>query len=200
MATKSDKKSASPVVYRPRLKDVYLTDLRPALLSDLGLDNIHQVPQIDRIVVNVGLGRGKDDKGLQETAINTLTKVTGQRPIVTKARLSVASFKLRAGQPVGLKVTLRSDYMYEFLDRFINLVVPRFRNFRGLSRTGFDKSGNYSVGLVDQSVFPELSFEETNPAHGLQVTFVIVSQSPSASLALLEGFGFKFSKPKSASN
>lgn len=180
--------------YQPRLKTEYLTEIRPRLQQEFGLANLHQVPRLEKIVVNAGLGRGKDDKALFETATNTLAKVTGQQPQVTIARLSVASFKLRAGQKVGLRVTLRGDRMYEFLDRLINLVMPRLRDFRGASRQAFDRSGNYSLGLRDQSVFPELTFEETNPGHGLQVTIVIENRAPDQARALLEAFGFRLTK------
>ena len=180
--------------YQPRLKTQYLAEIRPQLKDEFGLTNIHQVPRLEKIVINVGLGRGKDDKKLFETATNTLAKVTGQQPQVTTARISVASFKLRAGQKIGLKVTLRGDRMYEFLDRLINLVMPRLRDFRGASRQSFDPAGNYSLGLRDQSVFPELTFEETNPTHGLQVTVVIENRSPEQARALMERFGFRFSK------
>lgn len=180
--------------YQPRLKTEYLAEIRPRLQKEFGLANLHQVPRLEKIVVNAGLGRGKDDKALFETATNTLAKVTGQQPQVTVARLSVASFKLRAGQKVGLRVTLRGDRMYEFLDRLINLVMPRLRDFRGASRQSFDKSGNYSLGLRDQSVFPELTFEETNPGHGLQVTIVIENRDPEQARALLEAFGFRLTK------
>lgn len=186
--------------YQPRLKSQYLTEIRPRLKDEFGLANIHQVPRLEKIVVNVGLGRGKDDKNLFETATNTLAKVTGQAPQVTTARISVASFKLRAGQKIGLKTTLRGDRMYEFLDRLVNLVMPRLRDFRGASRQSFDPAGNYSLGLRDQSVFPELTFEETNPAHGLQVTIVIENRNPDQSRALLEAFGFQLAKPKEEAN
>lgn len=182
------------VVYQSQLKHQYRTHIRPKLKEELSLQNLHQVPQLEKIVINVGLGRGKDNKQLFETATNTLAKITGQRPRATLARMSVASFKLRAGNRIGLMVTLRDERMYEFLDRLINLVMPRLRDFRGASRKSFDKSGNYSLGLAEQGVFPELSFEETNPPHGLQVTMVFNSHAIEHSQALLEEFGFKFEK------
>ena len=180
--------------YQPRLKTQYLAEIRSQLKDEFGLTNIHQVPRLEKIVVSVGLGRGKDDKRLFETATNTLVKITGQQPLVTTARISVASFKLRAGQKIGLKVTLRGNRMYEFLDRLISLVMPRLRDFRGASRQSFDMDGNYSLGLRDQAVFPELTFEETNPTHGLQVTIVIENRSSKQSQALMEQFGFRFTK------
>ena len=186
--------------YQPRLKTDYLTEIRPRLQKEFGLINPHQVARLEKIVVNAGLGRGKDDKNLFTTATNTLAKVTGQQPQVTTARLSVASFKLRAGQKVGLRVSLRGDRMYEFLDRLINLVMPRLRDFRGASRQSFDKTGNYSLGLRDQSAFPELTFEETNPSHGLQVTIVIENRDPDQARALLEAFGFRLTQLPGGTN
>jgi large subunit ribosomal protein L5 len=179
---------------RPRLFNQYQDQLRTELKSDLKLDNINQVPRLEKIVVNSGLGKGKDDKRLLETATNTLRKISGQQPVETSAKKSIATFKLRQGNKIGLKVTLRGDRMYEFLDRLINIVLPRLRDFHGVSVSAFDKQGNYALGLTDQSVFPELSFEETTPPHGLQVIFVIKSQEPAHSRALLAKLGMPFAK------
>ena len=188
-------KQASPTkTYQPRLKADYYERIRAKLKQDLQLKNIHQVPRLEKIIVNAGLGRTKDDKKVFETATNTLAKVSGQQPKVTTARMSVAAFKLRTGQKIGLVSTLRGERMYEFLDRLINLVMPRLRDFRGAHLKAFDRSGNYSLGFQEQSIFPELSFEETNPPHGLQVTLVFDSAGASHSRALLEEFGFKFEK------
>ena len=142
----------------------------------------------------VGLGKAKDDKRAMETATNTLRKITGQQPIQTTAKKSIASFKLREGNKIGLKVTLRGDRMYEFTDRVITTVLPRLRDFHGVSNKAFDHQGNYSLGFTDQSVFPELSFEETTPAHGLQVIFVIKCKEKDHAKALLEKFGMPFQK------
>src|SRR5574337_127548 len=147
----------SPTTATPRLKLSYRDKLAPELSSELGLDNIHQVPLLKKVVVNVGLGRAKDDKILLEATANTLRKITGQQPQITAAKVSIASFKLRQGNKIGLKVTLRGDRMYEFVERLINLVLPRQRDFHGVSPRSFDKQGNYSLGLSDQSVFPELT-------------------------------------------
>jgi len=179
---------------KPRLRRRYEEEIINQLKTELKLTNIHQVPRLEKIVVNAGLGRAKDDKRLMEVATNTLRKITGQQPIQTTAKNSIASFKLREGNKIGLKVTLRGAKMYEFMDRLINLVLPRLRDFHGVSDKSFDKQGNYSLGLTDQSVFPELSFEETNPAHGIQVTFVINSLNKDYSRALLEKFGIPFVK------
>jgi large subunit ribosomal protein L5 len=177
-----------------RLKQLYKEQYAKELQSELKLDNIHEVPVLEKIVINVGLGKAKDDKRAMEVATNTLRKITGQQPIETTARMSIASFKLREGNKIGLKVTLRDQQMYEFMDRLINIVMPRLRDFHGVKNKAFDKSGNYSVGFVDQSVFPELTFDETTYLHGLQVVFVIKSKSPEDSKALLVKFGMPFEK------
>lgn len=177
-----------------RLKHLYYSDIIADLEKSLSLANENDVPRLQKIVVNIGLGRAKDDKKILETAVNTLRKITGQQPVETIAKKSIAAFKLREGNKVGLMVTLRDTRMYEFLDRFVNLVLPRFRDFHGVSNKSFDTSGNYSIGLTDQSVFPELTFEETTNPHGIQVVFVIKSKSPEHSKALLEKFGIPFEK------
>lgn len=177
-----------------RLKTEYTTQYVKELQEELGLKNVNQVPVLEKIVINVGLGKNKEDKKVIEVAGNTLRKITGQQPVDTFAKNSIAGFKLREGQKIGLKVTLRDDRMYEFTDRLINIVMPRLRDFHGVSVKAFDKSGNYSVGLVDQSVFPELTFEETTTTHGLQAVFVIKSQGPEHSRALLTKFGMPFVK------
>lgn len=178
----------------PRLRTQYNETIAKELVKELGLKNPHQAPKLEKIVVNVGLGKAKDDKRIMEVATNTLTKITGQAPIQTTAKNSIAGFKLREGNKIGLKVTLRGDKMYEFADRLISLVIPRLRDFHGVNPKAFDKQGNYSLGFVDQSVFPELTFEETSPAHGLQVIFVINCEEKEHSRALLEKFGMPFEK------
>lgn len=192
MATKTE----SAVSTSARLKTQYNATFAPELMKELGLKNFNEVPRLEKVVLNVGLGRAKDDKKLMEVATNTLRKITGQAPIETTARMSIASFKLREGNKIGLKVTLRGEKMYEFTDRLINIVLPRLRDFHGVSAKAFDRQGNYSVGLVDQSVFPELTFEETTTVHGLQVVFVIKANEPAHSRALLEKFGMPFEKTK----
>lgn len=181
-------------VVSARLKVIYETELVKQLKDELKLDNVHEAPRLEKVVVNVGLGRAKDDKKIIETATNTLRKITGQQPLETFAKKSIASFKLREGNKIGIKVTLRGERMYEFLDRLINIVMPRLRDFHGVSVKAFDKSGNYSIGLNDQSVFPELTFEETTTVHGLQVVLVIKAADPSHSRLLLEKFGLPFEK------
>ncbi|HLC91950.1 MAG TPA: 50S ribosomal protein L5 [Candidatus Saccharimonadales bacterium] len=179
-----------------RLNRLYAEQYTKELQKDLKLSNIHQVPRLEKIVINVGLGQAKDDKHLMDVATNTLRKITGQQPNQTTAHKSIASFKLREGNKIGLKLTLRGERMYEFLDRLINIVLPRLRDFHGVSGRAFDKSGNYSIGLSDQSVFPELSYEETTTSHGLQVVLVIRGHDPTHTRALLEKFGMPFEKPQ----
>ncbi|HLA49303.1 MAG TPA: 50S ribosomal protein L5 [Candidatus Saccharimonadales bacterium] len=193
MAEATAVQAKSPA-YTPRLKRLYVTEVTRQLKDELKLANIHDVPRLEKIVINVGLGRAKDDKRLLEVAENTLMKITGQKPVRTVAKQSIASFKLREGSKIGLKVTLRDARMYEYADRFINLVLPRLRDFHGLSAKAFDKQGNYSIGLSDQSVFAELSYEDTATPHGLQVVFAIKSKSPQHARALLEKFGVPFER------
>src|SRR6201993_624313 len=156
-----------------RLRIAYNASLAKDLLKELNLKNPHQAPKVQKIVVNIGLGKAKDDKKILEVATNTLRKITGQQPVETVAKNSIAGFKLREGNKIGLKVTLRGERMYEFMDRVINLVIPRLRDFHGVNPKAFDRQGNYAIGFSDQSVFPELSFEETTTSHGIQVIFVI---------------------------
>jgi len=177
-----------------RLRVQYSDTLAKELLSELGLKNPHQAPKLEKVIVNIGLGKAKDDKKILEVATNTLRKITGQQPVETIAKNSIAGFKLREGNKVGLKVTLRGDRMYEFVDRVITTVLPRLRDFHGVSAKAFDRQGNYSLGFTDQSVFPELSFEETTTAHGLQVVFVINAKQREHARALLEKFGMPFQK------
>lgn len=177
-----------------RLRDLYNNQFAAELKEELKLANAHQIPRLEKVVVNVGLGRAKDDKRIMEVATNTLRKVTGQAPIETVAKNSIAGFKLREGNKIGLKVTLRGDRMYEFVDRIISIVLPRLRDFHGVSKKAFDKQGNYSLGFTDQSAFPELTFEETTTVHGLQIVFVIRAEEQAHARVLLEKFGMPFEK------
>lgn len=177
-----------------RLKELYNKQYANELKEELKLTNVHQIPKLEKIVLNIGLGRGKDDKKLFEVATTTLKKITGQQPIQTTAKMSIASFKLREGNKIGMKVTLRGDRMYEFMDRFINIVLPRLRDFHGVSNKAFDAQGNYSVGMNDQTVFPEIDFEDAPVTHGLQVVFVVKCEEKEHSRALLAKFGMPFEK------
>ena len=181
-----------------RLKSQYSDQFIGELQKELKLENINQVPSLEKIVVNIGLGRAKDDKRLMEVATTTLRKITGQEPIQTTAKLSIAIFKLREGNKIGLKVTLRGNQMYEFLDRLINIVLPRLRDFHGVSVKAFDKQGNYSIGLNDQTVFPEITFEDSPITHGMQIVCVVNAEQPEHSKALLTKFGMPFEKTKEA--
>jgi large subunit ribosomal protein L5 len=178
-----------------RLKVLYRTELVPRLQKDLGLKNVHQVPKLEKIVLNVGLGKNKDDKHYHEVVVSTLRKITGQQPVDRMAKKSIATFKIRRGMNrIGVSVTLRDARMYEFLDRLVQSVLPRMRDFHGVSGKAFDKAGNYSLGLTDQSIFPELGFEDTTTLHGLQVNFVIKAEEPAHAKALLTAFGVPFEK------
>lgn len=194
-ASKPAKSAAkAPAKYIPRLQEAYTDKFVSELQKELELKNVHQVPRLEKIVINVGLGRSKDDKKTIDAAKNTLRKITGQAPVETVAKNSIAGFKLREGNMIGLKLTLRGARMYEFMDRLLNIVLPRLRDFHGVPAKAFDKQGNYSLGLTDQSVFPELTFEETTTPHGLQVVFVVKAQERDHARALLTKFGMPFEK------
>lgn len=193
-ATKTTTKKSTSVSTSARLKVAYNSTYSAELQKELGLKNANQVPRLEKITVNVGIGKAKDDKKLIEIVSNTIIKITGQKPVETLAKNSIASFKLREGNKIGVKVTLRGEKMYEFADRLINIVLPRLRDFHGVSAKAFDRQGNYSLGLVDQSVFPELTFEETTTAHGLQVVFSMRCEEAAHSRALLTKFGMPFEK------
>lgn len=185
----------------PRLKAFYKDIFVKELQAELKLENVNQVPKLEKIVVSVGIGKNKDDKHYYEVVKNTLVKITGQAPVDRMAKKSIATFKIRAGlNRVGISVTLRGARMYEFMDRLVNVSMPRIRDFHGVSAKGFDKSGNYNLGIVEQSIFPELTFEETQTTHGLQVTFVISGGDAAYSRALLEKFGVPFEKPQGGKN
>ena len=182
-------------VYTPRLKALYNDTYTKELQTELKLDNVNQVPRLEKIVVSVGTGKSKDDERMLAAVKNTLTRVTGQAPVERLAKKSIATFKIRKGMgaPIGVMVTLRGARMYEFLDRLVNVSLPRVRDFHGIG-SKFDKGGNYNLGITDQSIFPELTFEETQLVHGMQVTFAIKNGSKEASRALLEKFGVPFEK------
>ncbi len=187
-------KATKTVDTSARLKRQYVETFRAELVSELGLKSLSEAPKITKIVVNVGMGKAKDDKKLIEIANNTLTKITGQKPIERASKMSIATFKLREGSKIGTMVTLRGDRMYEFMDRVINIILPRLRDFHGVSNKSFDAQGNYSLGFHDQTVFPELTFEETSTPHGLQINFVIEAKEKEHAKALLTKFGMPFMK------
>lgn len=179
-----------------RLKDLYYKQLRSEITDELKLANIHDAPEIEKVVLNIGLGQAKDDKKYLEIAETTLLKITGQKPIHTVAKKSIAGFKLREGNKIGMKVTLRGERMYEFIDRLLNIVLPRLRDFHGVKASSFDKSGTYAIGISDQTVFPEITFEDSSIVHGLQIIINIKSLKPEHSKLLLEKLGMPFEKEK----
>jgi large subunit ribosomal protein L5 len=164
----------------------------PELKKTLGLANPMQVPRITKITVNMGVGEAVADKKIMDNAVGDLTKITGQKPIVTKARISVATFKVRAGQQIGCKVTLRGARMYEFLDRLINIAIPRIRDFRGLSSRSFDGRGNYSLGVREQIIFPEIAYDAIDQVRGMDITITTNAKDNAQGRALLEAFNFPF--------
>lgn len=177
----------------PRLKKQYL-EQRDELQKELGLSNVHQVPKLEKIVVNIGQGQAVKNIKLLESAVRDLTVITGQKPVMTKARKSIAGFKLREGMPIGCSVTLRGSRMYEFLDRLINVAIPRVRDFRGYNKKAFDGRGNYSVGLKEQIVFPEIDYDKVDQVRGLGVTIVTTAQDDIQAKTLLDKFNFPFKK------
>ena len=177
---------------RPRLKVRYDSEIRAALKDSLGLGNIMEVPGLEKIVVNMGVGRATQQASLLEGAVNDLTLITGQKPLVTRARRSIAAFKLREGVPIGAKVTLRGDRMWEFLDRLISLAIPRIRDFRGLPPSGFDGRGNYTFGVDEQLIFPEVDYDKIDAVRGMDITIVTTARTNDEGRALLDAFGFPF--------
>lgn len=178
----------------PRLYDFYKEKVVPALMKKFEYKSTMQVPKLEKICLNMGVGEATQDKKLLQQAITELEMITGQRPVIKKARKAISNFKLREGVPIGCMVTLRRSHMYEFLDRFINIAAPRIRDFRGFSDKSFDGRGNYSVGIKEQIIFPEIDVDKVNKITGLDVTFVMTSQSDEEAHALLTEFGFPFRK------
>jgi large subunit ribosomal protein L5 len=178
--------------YAPRLKQRYESELRKTLKEELGLSSIMQVPKLAKITLNMGVGEAKTDAKVLDVALDELTTIAGQRPQVRRARMSIAAFKLRAGMPVGAKVTLRGVRMYEFLDRLVSVALPRIRDFRGLDPGSFDGRGNYSLGIREQIIFPEINYDDVAQIRGLDVTITTTAGSDEASLALLRGLGLPF--------
>lgn len=176
----------------PRLQEQYYSEIRPALGNSLGRANVLSLPLLEKIVVNMGVGSATQEKKHLEMAVQAMTEITGQKPITTLARVSVAGFRLREGMPIGCKVTLRGARMYEFLDRLISLVLPRVRDFRGLNRKAFDGHGNFSLGLTEQLVFPELNPDKYTVTQGMNVTLVTSIDDNEESLQMLEQFGMPF--------
>jgi large subunit ribosomal protein L5 len=179
---------------RPRLKQQYDAEIRQQLKESLGLGNIMEVPRFVKIVVNMGVGRAAQQPSLLEGAVTDLTTITGQKPLVTKAKKSVAGFKLREGNSIGAKVTLRGDRMWEFFDRLVSLAIPRIRDFRGLPANAFDGRGNYTFGITEQVIFPEIDYDRIDTTRGMDITIVTTARTDAEGRALLAAFGFPFKR------
>jgi large subunit ribosomal protein L5 len=177
---------------RPRLRSKFEKEVAPALLKELDLKNAMAVPRLNKIVVNMGMGEATQNSKILDPAVNELGQITGQKPIVTKAKKSIAAFKVREGQAIGTMVTLRGDRMYEFLDRLVNIVLPRVRDFKGVSTKSFDGRGNYTLGLHDQLIFPEISYEKVDKMKGMNVTIVTTAANDNQARSLLKHLGMPF--------
>ena len=176
----------------PRLQERYQQDVVPALTKEFSYDNVMQVPKIKKIVLNIGLGEALQNAKSIDAAVADLTAIAGQKPVVTRAKKSIANFKLREGQPIGAMVTLRGARMYEFLDRLINVALPRIRDFRGISRRSFDGRGNYSIGLREQIMFPEIEYDKVDKLRGLEISIVTSARTDAEGYALLKQFNMPF--------
>jgi large subunit ribosomal protein L5 len=184
--------------YTPRLKERYNSELREQLRNELGLANIMQVPRPEKVVVNMGVGDAARDAKLLEGAIRDLTTITGQKPVMRRARKSIATFKIREGMPIGAAVTLRGDRMWDFIDRLLSIVLPRIRDFRGLSPRSLDGRGNYSFGVTEQLVFPEIDYDDVDTTRGMDITIVTTAKDDAEGRALLAALGFPFRQSQSA--
>ena len=180
--------------YVPRLKTKYQNEVRQQLQDKFQYKNVMQIPKIEKIVVNMGVGEAATDSKAIDGAVRDLRAITGQQPMVTRARKSIASFRLRAGMPIGAKVTLRGDRMWEFLDRLTAVAIPRIRDFRGISPDSFDGRGNFSMGVTEQLIFPEIDFDSIDRQRGMDITIVTTAKTDEEGRALLDGFGFPFKK------
>ena len=187
-------KSATTNGYAPRLRARYREELAPALKEQLGLANMMQVPRLEKVVVNMGVGEAVKDGRLLDAALEDLATITGQKAVVTKARKSIAGFKLREGMAIGAKVTLRGAYMWEFVDRLVSLALPRIRDFRGLSPTAFDGHGNYTLGVTEQLIFPEIDYDKVLKVTGMDITIVTTAATDDEGRALLAALGFPFAR------
>jgi len=177
-----------------RLKEKYGKDVVPALMKHFGFDNIHCVPKLEKVSVNIGVGEATQNKALLDNAVKELTTITGRKPIITKAKKSISNFKLREGMPIGCKVTLRGEIMYEFVDRLISIVIPRVRDFRGTSNKSFDGRGNFSLGIKEQTVFPEIEYDKIDAVRGLNITIVTTAENDEEGRELLRFLGMPFKK------
>lgn len=178
--------------YTPRLKNTYKDEIIPALQKQFGYKSLMQVPKLQKISINQGLGEAITDKKLIDNGIDEMTRITGQRAVQTRSKKDISNFKLRKGMPVGVRVTLRGNQMYEFLDRLVSVAIPRVRDFRGISDKGFDGRGNYSFGVTEQIIFPEINIDQVNKINGMDITFVTTAPTDKECLALLKEFGIPF--------
>ncbi len=178
----------------PRLKEIYRNKVAPELMKEFGYKNIMQVPKLEKIVINIGLGEAVRDIKVIDSAMRDLNAITGQKSVITRAKKSIASFKLRAGMPIGCKVTLRGIRMYEFFDRFINFAMPRIRDFKGVSDKGFDGKGNYTMGIKEQIIFPEVDYDKVDKIRGMNITINTTAQTDEEGKALLKHMGMPFKK------
>lgn len=176
----------------PRLAEQYRNEIVPELMKQFGYKSVMEVPRLDKIVLNMGVGEAVNDKKILENAVGDLTLIAGQKPVITKARKSIAGFKIRAGYPIGCKVTLRNVRMYEFLDRLISVAIPRVRDFRGISARAFDGKGNFNMGVKEQIIFPEIEYDKIDALRGLNVTIATTAKNDSEARALLSAFRFPF--------
>lgn len=177
-----------------RLKDLYSNEIKDAMVKKFGYKNVMQIPKLDKIVINMGVGEAKENAKVLDTAIKDLETITGQKAVVTRAKKSVANFKLREGMPIGCKVTLRGERMYEFLDRFFNVALPRVRDFRGINPDSFDGRGNYNMGLKEQLIFPEIDYDKIDKVRGMDICFVTTATTDEEARELLKLMGAPFSK------
>ena len=185
---------SAPARERPRLKERFVTELRGALQQELALGNVMQVPRLEKIVLNCGVGKATQQQSLLDGAVADLTVITGQKPLVTRARKSIAGFKLREGQAIGVKATLRGDRAWEFFDRLLSLAIPRIRDFRGLNPSSFDGRGNYTFGVTEQLIFPEIDYDKIDTTRGMDITIVTTARTNAEGKALLDAFGFPFKR------
>lgn len=176
--------------YVPRLKELYLKEVVPKLMERFGYKNIYEVPRIEKIVINVGVGEGKEDPRAIDSAVKEISLITGQKPVVKRAKRAIAGFRLRKGQPIAVTVTLRRDRMWDFLDRLINAALPRIRDFKGLSLNAFDGRGNYNLGISEQLIFPELTYDDIYRVRGMNITIVTTAETDEEAAALLKELGF----------
>ncbi len=183
--------------YKPRLKEQYHKTVVPALQKQFGYKTAMQVPALKKIAINQGLGAALSDRKMVEAAVNEMTAITGQKAVTSKSRKDIANFKLRKGVPVGVRITLRGDHMFEFIDRLISAALPRIRDFRGVNETGFDGSGNYTLGITEQIIFPEINMDKVSKIMGMDITFVTSAKTDKEARALLEAFGMPFKKQES---